>query len=205
MSAHVKHVPGSAGRPHGGGSTGSLYHQEGRDLVVEVSRLTSDDEIRVRYGNGLEARVPALALFPESGRPVPAPKSLVEISDEELRAHEDFYESLGPWVTGKSVEDHFRISRQRLGQWRLEGKILGVQFGDRRFYYPAHQFFQGRILPGLPPILHILSEHFEPETIASFLVANIEGEAARTYWDVMREGEADLVDWAHRLVASYAT
>lgn len=181
--------------------TSAAFHREGKDLVVHPSLLQPGERVRVVYSSGAETSVDARALFPDDEPS--APLSVAKISGANVRASAEFYESLGPWVTGKNMEQHFGISRQRLAQWRSEYKVLGVQFGDRRFYYPSDQFIDGRVAPGLQPVLRQLCPHFEPETIASFLAARVD-DSETTYWSLLRKGELDIAPWTQSLVSHYA-
>lgn len=105
--------------------------------------------------------------------------------DQEHRAY------LGPWVGPAEVEKALEVSREAPRKMRDGHRLLGVRFGDRKFYYPARQFESGKLLPGLQSILKALALGApDPETWATWMAGTV---ADAPMWELLRTGRRDEV------------
>jgi hypothetical protein len=104
----------------------------------------------------------------------------------------------GVW-TADQVQEFLRLTRQGVAQRRTRGKLLGVEVGKRGYLYPAWQFTETGVLPGLEEILAILSEGSDLSRMAFFLSGNIALDGKRPL-DLLREGKIELVRRAAQLL-----
>lgn len=110
-----------------------------------------------------------------------------------------YYASLGrPWVTAKAVANYCNISEQELLEWTESQKVLGVEFADGKYYYPAQQFKDGGPLVGLDRVLAVLARGFRaPATMAGWFAGRAYVGMDLARWDLLRLGDVELVlDWA---------
>jgi hypothetical protein len=86
-----------------------------------------------------------------------------ELYQDALRRGRDAKRELlaaeGGVLTGAQVADLLGLSRQAVDKRRRSGRLLGVETGRRGFAYPAWQFTDNGVLPGLEDVLQDLSDH----------------------------------------------
>lgn len=96
---------------------------------------------------------------------------------------DEFYESLGPWLSEKSAADG----------------ILSVEFAGGTHLLPAWQFHaDGRVLPGLDQVLEALRPGFKaPASQAGWLTRPAYTDSDRPRWQYLADNHVDLVvGWA---------
>jgi hypothetical protein len=107
-----------------------------------------------------------------------AQPNAVEVSDEELllrahlrglRAMDEILKAEGGMLNAQHVAALLRMSRQAVDKRRLAGKLLAMEVGRRGLLYPAWQFRDGKLLPGMEEILALLSEHSPFSKVCFFL------------------------------------
>ena len=111
-------------------------------------------------------------------RGVPARKQLVELAGGVLSSDE--------------VAELLGLTRQAVDKRRRAGRLLALAFGKRGHRYPAFQFVEGRLLPGLEQVLAALKAH-DPWTQLSFFVnrsSDLNDESPVT---VLRKGNLEAV------------
>lgn len=114
-----------------------------------------------------------------------------------------YYATLGRWVTAQVVMDYCQITEDTLREWRETHRVLGAEFNDGNFYYPAEQFRGGRAALGLSDVVAVLSRGYlaNATRIAWFAGQAYMGEEV-TRWDLLLEGRVSLlIEWAERDVA----
>jgi hypothetical protein len=131
-----------------------------------------------------------------SGEIAAAPSRMVAHLESESR---EYYDSLGPWATGRAVCEALDVTHSALGQWRKSHKILGVAFGRKGdYFYPVQQFVDGDVVRGLRDVLIALSTGFRsPEAQAGWLAEPAYEIGGEVRWDVLRSGDVEtVVEWA---------
>jgi hypothetical protein len=91
-----------------------------------------------------------------------------------LRVWAGWKEFVARSVPGSVLQERLGISRQRLGQLRAEGRLLGIAVpGQRELYYPAWQFGpDGAPLPALARVIRSAADaELGPETLDAVMVA----------------------------------
>ena len=173
---------------------GEAMRIDGKTVLIEVKRARSS------------------AGDDSSGEPIDF-YALVERAAQELLERKmpsearDYYTSIGPWVTGNAVRDTFGVSWQALKTWRDKHALLGVEFADGKFYYPAKQFKDGTIVNGLSEVLKALVPGFgAPASRAGWLARPAYVGESATRWDVLRKDGPGLVAaWAREDAKRVAT
>lgn len=105
-----------------------------------------------------------------------------------LRARQALLEAEGGAVSGRELAEAIGITRQAVDKRRLNGKLIGIDFGKRGYAYPVWQVG----LEGLDEVLGELAE-FDPWTQTLFMLsANswLDGESPLT---ALRRGEREAV------------
>jgi hypothetical protein len=96
------------------------------------------------------------------------------------------------------VEEMLGVSRERLGQLREDGKLVGIVVeGERRStLYPYWQFGEEGLLEGLEEIVASAREaDMDPETLHFFMTEPNDRLGGRTPAELLQEGEAGHVAW----------
>lgn len=125
---------------------------------------------------------------------------------ESIEETARYYASLGEWITAQAVMNYCHITADTLREWRETNRVLGAEFNDGSFYYPAAQFRDGQAAPGLPDVLDVLSRGYRANAtrIAWFAGRAYVGEEI-TRWDLLLEGKVSLlIEWAREDVARIA-
>lgn len=119
---------------------------------------------------------------------------MIESADEAAA----WYASIGPWVTAKAAAKYCNISEQELLRWTETRRVLGVEFADGKYYYPAKQFKEGGPISGLDRILDVLAPAFvAPGSQAGWFAGRAYVGMDITRWDLLRLGDVKLVlSWA---------
>lgn len=85
-------------------------------------------------------------------------------------------------------------SRQTVHNYREAGKIFAVPKGERNFLYPAWQVHKAGVLPGLAPVLEILSaKKVSPIGTVLFFLTPAEALNDKRPLDLLRRGETEEV------------
>lgn len=87
---------------------------------------------------------------------------------------------------------HLRISRQAVDKRLKAGKLLALKAGRRGYLYPAWQFAQGGVIPGLEVVLAELKGRSGWAQMGFFLNGNYR-LGGRTPLDELRKGKVELV------------
>lgn len=74
----------------------------------------------------------------------------------------------GQPLTSEEVAQLLQITRQAVDKRRSKGQLLGVSLGRRGYIYPAWQFREEGVLPGLERVLAVLKD-YDPWTALMFL------------------------------------
>lgn len=118
-----------------------------------------------------------------------------------------YYASIGPWVKARAVAEDCNILEQELLGWTESRRVLGVEFADGKYYYPAKQFKDGAPLVGLDQVLAVLARAFvAPASQAGWFAGRMYVGMDVTRWDLLRLGDVklvlscaqDAVDWVNR-------
>lgn len=96
---------------------------------------------------------------------------------------------VGPVYTTGKVTALLGVSRQAVAERRSRRSILALETSDGAVVYPAFQFHQGALLPGLPKLLRRFPlETVDGWTLAAWLVAPQPGLEGRSVVEWLREG-----------------
>ncbi len=102
-------------------------------------------------------------------------------------------EKAGGALQPGEVAGLLRMSRQAVGKRRRVGKLLALSTGKRGFEYPACQFGEGGVVPGLAEVLAAFVDDVDPWMRLAFLVTphgSLDGE---TPLDLMWRGDLEPV------------
>lgn len=111
--------------------------------------------------------------------------------------HRSLLDAQGPTLSAEEVGERLGISRQAVDKRRLHHRLLAVELGARGYRYPAWQFHDGDVLPGLVEALDALGPR-DPWSALLFLSIPNEscgGEAPRS---LLERGRAEPVVRAAR-------
>ncbi len=108
-------------------------------------------------------------------------------------------EQAGGLLSAEVVGRLLGISRAAVDKRRATGKLLALRIRSD-WHYPAVQFREGEVLPGLAPILAAMTDA-SGWSVLAFLLAEEEALAGRAPLALLREGDAAPI---HRLLAARA-
>lgn len=111
-------------------------------------------------------------------------------------ARRELLEQDGGVLSPSSVAELLGISRQAVGMRRSAGKLLGVE-GGRGYVYPAWQFQDTKLVPGIEEILEILGEA-DPMTKVIFFLGHDHAIGGKRPIDLLLEGKLEEVKRAAR-------
>lgn len=114
-----------------------------------------------------------------------------------VRARDALLAAEGGPLTAEEAGARLHISRQAIDKRRLGGQLLALTLGRRGYSYPAWQFVDEGLLPGLPEILALLEEHPPLAKLRFFLSGNVRLGGDRPL-DRLRRGDLDPVRRAAR-------
>ncbi|WP_143034032.1 hypothetical protein [Paramicrobacterium humi] len=164
-------------------------------VIIKLGAIEFSIKGDALRGAGLKPGVTSFSDVVVRQRPS-RPTNTVDLSTDDR----DYYDAMGPWVRGSVVADRFGKHLETINGWRKTNKLLGVGFGRDKvtYFYPVQQFRDGNIIPHLKDVLDALANGFvSEEARAAWLADRAYEEGESTRWDVLRDGDADLVlAWA---------
>ena len=116
-----------------------------------------------------------------------------------LAMRQELLQRDGGTLTSEQVAAHLGLSRQAVDKRRRAGRLIGLNVGRRGYAYPAWQFSEGGVLPGLEAVLTSLSVHDPWMRSAFFLSGDPRLESERPL-DELRRGNVEAV---RRAAAGY--
>lgn len=114
-----------------------------------------------------------------------------------LQARDALLAAEGGTLRAEQVGALLHISRQAVDKRRAAGKLLAVEIGRRGYLYPAWQFADEGVLPGLEEILSLLAAHPPLAKLRFFLSGSLRLQGDRPL-DRIRGGDLDPVKRAAR-------
>ena len=117
---------------------------------------------------------------------------LVESLAHGVTAKRDLLESAGGGLTATQVATALGISRQAVDKRRSRGALLAVPNGSGDYLYPACQFADGGVVPGLEEALKAFQIR-DPWTQLSVMISPAPSLGMRTPVDALRAGDLDQV------------
>ncbi len=94
--------------------------------------------------------------------------------------------------SSEEVAKLLRMTRQGVDKRRRQGQLLGLSVGRRGYRYPAWQFQDGEVLPGLPDVLAAFTD-LNPWTQAVFFTTGDLRLGSKTPLEVLQAGQVDAV------------
>lgn len=96
------------------------------------------------------------------------------------------------------------VTRATVAAWRRDGKILGIQKGERNYQYPVFQVRGDRALPGLVEVLEVMREKaVEPLSIADYLLQPSDRLDGNRPLDLLRSESAEAIEAVLEHARSY--
>ncbi|HEX4458066.1 MAG TPA: hypothetical protein VIA18_08850 [Polyangia bacterium] len=89
-----------------------------------------------------------------------------------VQARQQLLNADGGSVSGAKAAEVLGLSRQAIDKRRKQGSILAVKLGKRGYIYPAWQFSDRGVLPGLSEVLQALAGHSDWAKLRFFLSPN---------------------------------
>jgi hypothetical protein len=118
-------------------------------------------------------------------------------------AQKELLAAEGGVLTSAEVADLLGLSRQAVDKRRRAGRLLGVTTGRRGIVYPAWQFVEGGILPGLEEVLCDLRDH-GPWSQQIFMLTKNAWVDDEVPLNVLRRGELERVRRAARMYLEHS-
>ena len=115
----------------------------------------------------------------------------------------ELLERAGGALQPSEVAGLLRMSRQAVGKRRRNGKLLAVVTGRRGFEYPACQFGDGGVVPGLAEVLAAFDDDVDSWMRLSFLVSPLGSLGGDAPLDLLRLGEIEPVVHLARSVGEH--
>jgi hypothetical protein len=166
---------------------GKIELQESQDFLTEGAALTlllPDSSA----GEGIASSSTTTELSVEF--PPSSPLVAARLAGE--RVQQELLFGDGQPLPSPEVAQQLGISVPDVDVWRIKGAILGVPYGDRGYLYPAWQFQDGIILPGLDRVLKALAE-FDPWMQLMFIKTGDIRLEDRTPKECIMLGDIDAV------------
>lgn len=104
----------------------------------------------------------------------------------------------GGTLASDDVAELLRVSRQAVDKRRTSGKLLALELGRRGFRYPAWQFGDGDLLPGMGEILKLLDGH-PPIAQIRFFLSGDHSLGGERPLDLLRRGDLARIRRAARV------
>ena len=117
-----------------------------------------------------------------------------------LQARDALLAADGGALRAEEVSALLHLSRQAVDKRRPAGNVLAVEVGRRGYLYPAWQFVDDGILPGLEEILALLAEHPPLAKLRFFLSGDLRLDGERPL-DRHRRSEIEPVKRSARMFA----
>jgi hypothetical protein len=162
----------------------------------------------VRFREDGESSSEVFTLAPPQGEPT-RPVTLLEAFQatgepyrEALRrgheARKELLAAEGGVLSGAEVAELLGLSRQAVDKRRRLGRLLGFSIGRRGIVYPAWQFTEGGVLPGLEEVLSDLPIRTGWSPVIFMLSENAWVDNERPL-DCLRRGEIECVRRAAKM------
>lgn len=94
--------------------------------------------------------------------------------------------------SSEEVAKLLRMTRQGVDKRRRQRQLLGLSVGRRGYRYPAWQFQEGEVLPGLPDVLAAFTD-LNPWTQAVFFTTGDLRLGSKTPLEVLEAGQVNSV------------
>jgi hypothetical protein len=114
-----------------------------------------------------------------------------------LKAREELLAEGGGTLSAKEVSALLRMSRQAVDKRRMSGNLLAIEAGRRGYRYPAWQFTNGDVVPGLGEILSLLAQS-PPLAQMRFFLSGSHKLGGKRPLDRMKVGDLEAVRRAAR-------
>lgn len=164
------------------------------DTTVEVSKEVNIATNSDAHLEGFEMMIKAFTQ-PEAIKAL-APKdplAAARFKGMQIKL-ELLYECSQP-LKSEEVAQLLHITRQAVDKRRSKGQLLAISLGRRGYFYPAWQFHEGKVLPGLELVMATLKEYDPWTQLMFFKTGDIRLEGA-TPLERLRTGNVDKVVWA---------
>lgn len=170
------------------------------NALARVTPEIDDDVLGDAAGAESDYRVLIRALeTPEALGTLLADDPLAGARLRGLAARDEILRREGGTLSVAQVASHLGMSRQAVDKRRRAEKLIGLSIGRRGYLYPAWQFGQGGVIPGLETVLASLSVH-DPWMRAAFFLSGDPRLEGTTPLDELRRGNVDAV---RRAAAGY--
>lgn len=166
--------------------------------LADVLAELDDAALGRAAGAGSGRAVLLAALEPVSaGSLAPDGDPLMVARLRGLKARDQILGAEGGTLPASRVAEHLRISRQAVDKRRRSGKLVGLDIGRHGHAYPAWQFDERGVLPGLEAILAALRVG-DPWMQAAFFLSGDPRLDGDTPLDQLRRGRLEAVVRAAR-------
>lgn len=140
-----------------------------REALV-AAESSADVEYDIRTVDGRMEIVVRAGVPPGGRKPVADPLAAARARGAGLRR--TLLDEQGPTLSAEEAGERLGISRQAVDKRRLTGRLVAVELGARGYRYPAWQFHDGDVLPGLPEVLAALGPRDAWSLLAFFGTPN---------------------------------
>jgi hypothetical protein len=170
----------------------------GIDALTQVAERLDQSELGevVASPSNADALVTALTQ-PSAAGLFSAVDPLMPARLRGLQARDALLAAEGGTLTAEEVGEELHLSPQAIEARRASGRLLAVSIGRRGHLYPAWQFADEGVLPGMEEILALLDAHPPLAKVRFFLSGNHRLDGERPL-DRLRRGELDPVRLAAR-------
>ena len=175
MAAHVSNPP----------KTSSAARREFVRSVVDATSDVPDEELR-------SPKVLRVLLERLADRVLPTSDPLARARFRGTLEMRRLLNEDGGAFTGRDVAELLGISRQAVDKRRKAGQLLALELPKRGLLYPAWQFAEGDLLPGLVEVLTALDGH-DAWARARFFVTENDRLAGERPLDALRRGQLEPV------------
>ncbi|MFZ3484861.1 hypothetical protein [Sphingomonas sp. 3-13AW] len=173
--------------------------------IASAVESASDATLEAIVGAGDPAQ--ALAVAPRDLAPAPPERLAAERAAKARTAHfrTELAEKAGGMFTRADVAELLSVTPAAVDKQRQRGQILGVPYGNE-VRFPAAQFANGAVVPGLKPILAAFGD-MNPWGQLQLLVAPLSGfgEEPASILDLLAQGAGqDVQEQLIRLIRGWA-
>jgi hypothetical protein len=194
-------LPNGPGEPGGGRGTdrdlvSELLGRATAALARSLTTMPPRQQSRLLQAAAGEDVLVAAAMQPSVVGHARLASPLLPALLRGAQARRQLLEADGGTLSAAEVARLLRRTRQAVDKQRRVGRLFAVRVGPS-WRYPAWQFVDGELLPGLPDVLAAL-RHVSPWAAAAFLLSRNARLGARRPLDVLRHGEIDAVTRAAR-------
>jgi hypothetical protein len=168
------------------GAMRQVLHSADREMLQRVIAAPTDIGVMARVANESAASQEAV------GELDPLASLFAKGAEQKM----ELLRRCGSTLSVTEVAEVLGISRQAVDKRRRESKLLAVPRGAD-YAFPACQFDEGQVIPGLPELLAPLLDR--PWTALAFLATPLEELAERTPLEVLKSKDAAAKDLALRL------